>query len=88
MRYERNKKTISGKLHDELVMMDMDQGKYFSLNQTATVIWELLERPLTIEELCEKLTEEFEIDVEQCEADTKQYLEEMMKLGLIRIVEG
>lgn len=88
MRYERNKKTISGKLHDELVMMDMDQGKYFSLNQTATVIWELLERPLTIEELCETLTEEFEIDREQCEADTKQYLEEMMKLGLIRIVEG
>lgn len=88
MRYERNKKTISGKLHDELVMMDMDQGKYFSLNQTATVIWELLERPLTIEELCEKLTEEFEIDREQCEADTKQYLGEMMKLGLIRIIEG
>ena len=86
MKYERNAKTISGRLHDEMVMMDMEQGKYFSLNQTATAIWELLEKPLTLEELCDKLTGEYDIDQEQCIEDIKEYLEEMSRLGLIRII--
>lgn len=86
MRYERSKKTISGKLHDELVMMDMDQGKYFSLNQTATAIWELLEEPLTPEELCDRLTEEFDVEKEQCLEEVKIHLEEMVKLSLVQKV--
>ena len=51
-KYLRNSKTISGRLHDELVMMDISLGKYFSLNATATAIWELLENPMTREEVC------------------------------------
>ena len=45
-KYVRNSKTISGRLHDEMVMMDIEQGKYFSLNPVATRIWDLLESPL------------------------------------------
>ena len=47
-KYIRNSRTISGRLHDELVMMDMEKGKYFSLNPVATRIWDLLEKPLDI----------------------------------------
>jgi hypothetical protein len=85
LKYIRNSKTISGRLHDEMVMMDMEQGKYFSLNQTATAIWELLEDPLTMEELCDRLTEEYEVDMERCLEEVKEYIDEMTKLGLIKI---
>jgi hypothetical protein len=84
VRYLRNSKTISGRLHDEMVMMDMEQGKYFSLNQTATVIWELLENPLTMEELCDRLMGEFEVDRERCLEEVEEYIDEMNKLGLIK----
>lgn len=83
IKYQRNSKTISGRLHDEMVMMDIDQGKYFSLNQSATAIWEHLEKPLTVEELCGILTGEFEIDQAQCRKDVREYLDEMVKIGLI-----
>jgi hypothetical protein len=84
MKYLRNSKTISGRLHDEMVMMDMEQGKYFSLNQTATVIWELLETPLTMEELCDRLMDEYDVDREQCLEEVKEYIEEMKGLGLVK----
>ena len=82
-KYVRNSKTISGRLHDELVMMDIEQGKYFSLNPVATRIWELLENPLTIEGLCALLMDEYEVEEEQCRHEVTGVLDEMLKLEIV-----
>ncbi|WP_194776164.1 PqqD family protein [Pararhodonellum marinum] len=86
IKYQRKEDVISGKLQEELVMMDLEKGKYFSLNPVATRIWELLENPLNKQELCSILMEEYDIASEVCEKDTLSYLEEMTKLGLIKRV--
>jgi hypothetical protein len=83
IKFIRNNKTISGRLHDEMVMMNIDQGKYFSLNNSATVIWEKLENPLSLEELCEILMEEYDVGKEQCRDDVEIHLNEMLRNGLI-----
>ncbi len=82
-KYRRNNKTISGRLHDELVMMDLEQGKYFSLNSIATRIWDLLEREMTLAELCTLLREEYEVEEAQCLVEVREHLEEMAGLGLV-----
>jgi hypothetical protein len=64
-------------------MMDISQGKYFSLNPVATRIWDLLEKPLDIDQLCILLLAEYEVGQEQCLAETTQLLGEMKKLGLV-----
>jgi len=68
-------------------MMDMEQGKYFSLNSTATAIWELLDKPLSAEELCDRLAEEYEVEKEKCIEDVNAILTEMKALGLIKLTE-
>jgi len=83
--YTRNTTTISGRLHDEIVMMDLEKGKYFSLNPVATRIWDLLEKPLTIDELCTLLMEEYEVSESQCREEVKEVVEEMVKLGVVSI---
>ncbi len=82
-RYVRNTKTVSGRLHDELVMMDLDQGKYFSLNPVATRIWDLLEKPIGIDELCRLLLEEYEVEEAQCRAEVGDVVAEMVKVGIV-----
>ena len=82
-KYIRNSKTISGRLHDELVMMDLDQGKYFSLNPVATRIWDLLEKPLTADELCMVLIDEYDVEPERCRIEVEEHLAEMVRMGLI-----
>jgi hypothetical protein len=84
--YIRNNSTISGRLNDELVMMNVEKGKYFSLNPVATRIWDLLERKLSVEELCNQLAGEYEVDTEQCLKEVEEHLEEMKKLGLIELI--
>lgn len=82
-KYIRNSRTISGRLHDELVMMDPEQGRYFSLNPVATRIWDLLEVPQSPDELSVALIEEYEVSYEQCRMEVAEYLENMVSLGLI-----
>lgn len=87
-KYIRNSQTISGRLHDELVMMDLAKGKYFSLNPVATRIWDLLEKPHSKVELCAILVEEYEVDAERCQTETGELLSEMLSLGLISTIGG
>jgi PqqD family protein of HPr-rel-A system len=82
-KFIRNTNAISGRLNDELVMMDIKKGKYFSLNPVATRIWDLLDQPLSMEELCTLLTEEYDVDPGQCREEVREYLEEMTRLGLV-----
>ncbi len=82
-KYTRNSQTISGRLHDEMVMMDIDKGSYYSLNPVATRIWDLLEKPMTTDELCIRLIEEYEVDFTKCKDEVEELLTEMVKLGLV-----
>lgn len=84
-RYSRNNKTISGRLHDEMVMMDLGQGKYFSLNPVATRIWDLLEKPLSVDELCQALADEYDVDHDRCRHEVTEHLAEMAQLGLLLV---
>ena len=81
--YLRSSQAITGKLSDELVMMDIDRGVYFSLNHVATRIWELLEVPMTIDDICRRLEDEFEADRSQCRSDVEQFIARMVDTGLI-----
>ena len=82
-KYTRNSRTISGRLHDELVMMDLEQGKYFSLNPVATRIWDLLEKEMDSSEICSLLMDEYDVSSEQCVIEVEELLEEMGKMGLV-----
>ena len=87
-KYTRNKEVISGKLDDELVMMDIDKGKYFALNPVATRIWELLEDPVTLQDICRQLMDEYDVPEDQCTREVDEYLKEMIKKGLVRISDN
>lgn len=82
--FKRNNETISGRLDNEMVMMDIQKGKYFALNPVATRIWDLLEQPLTMDQLCNQLMEQYAVDQPTCQREVANLLDEMERLGLIR----
>jgi len=87
IKYIRNNNAISGRLHDEMVMMDIEQGKYFSLNPVATRIWEILEKPVAKDEICKILLDEFEVDDNKCKLEVEEHLKEMLKLKLVNTTD-
>ena len=83
--YQRKPDVISSKLEDQLVMMDIEKGKYFSMNPVASKVWELLEEPSSVNELCDKLLNEFEVSKEQCFDEVLELLGKMKELDLLEI---
>jgi hypothetical protein len=70
----------------ELVMMNIEQGRYFGLNQTGTRIWALLAEPVVISDLCDQLTVKFSVPPKQCEHEVVVFLERLLTRGLLQVV--
>ena len=43
----RNRELMSATVHDEIVMMDIDSGRYYGLDDIGSVIWRRVESPQT-----------------------------------------
>ncbi|MCK4726701.1 MAG: PqqD family protein [Anaerolineales bacterium] len=71
----RNEDLLSGLVDDEAVIMSIESGSYHVINETGRRIWELLEQPKTVAEICDILSEEFDVDRDTCQKEVLQYIE-------------
>lgn len=76
---------ITSPMDKELAMMSMESNAYFGLDAIGRAIWEMLERPMTVNALCDGLLERFEVEPEQCLADVLPFLEELRGENMIQV---
>jgi hypothetical protein len=62
LKYIQNAEIIQSKIGEEVVMLDMESGFYFGLNSVASIIWGMMESGISFEDLCDQLTEHFEVE--------------------------
>jgi hypothetical protein len=74
---------LARKLDDEMVLLNLDSGEYFGLNDTGTRVWELLAEGSTSEEIVGRLTEEFEVTVEIASNHVATLCGEFLEAGLL-----
>jgi hypothetical protein len=86
MRVRRIDDVLDTDIDGQTVMMDIEQGRYFGLNETGTRIWALLAEPVVIGDLCDQLTDKFDVPREQCERQVIDYLGSLLARGLLRVV--
>jgi len=72
---QRSSEVLVSEANGELVMMNIETGKYMSLNEVGSFIWKNLETPLDITEICDKVNSEYEVDKETCETEVISFLE-------------
>lgn len=66
-------------------MLDPEQGAYFGLNPVGSRIWELIERPSAVAEVCRVLTAEFEVDDRTCQSEVLGFLGRLDASRLIEV---
>jgi hypothetical protein len=74
---------IARQLSGEAVILDVESGTYFGLNAVGTRIWELIEAGKTLDQVCSKLLDEFEVAPEQLEGDVSALAGELQQRRLI-----
>lgn len=71
---------------DEAVMMSVSAGKYFGLNAVGVRIWELLDTPKSVEQLCDQIHQEFEVDRQTCVDEVVKFSSSMLDNGIVNVV--
>ena len=70
-------------IDDEIVVMHLDTGEFFSLAGTAAATWRLIDGTRNRSALIAELASEFEADESEIAIDVDQFLERLREVGLL-----
>ena len=71
-------------LAGEKVMIDFESGKYFLIKGAGNDIWDMIQTEITVQEIIDKLLQEYDVSAEECESAVVDFLENMRKLDFIQ----
>lgn len=75
-------------IDNDIVMLDPERGFYFGANRVGNTIWELIQAPQKIEDICAELLNRFtNVDQVTCEKETLTFLNQLYANNLIKVVE-
>lgn len=74
---------VSADMNGEVMILGMRAARYYSLDPVGCRIWSLIQQPILITELCDRLLAEYEVAPEQCQSEVIQLLTELHREGLI-----
>lgn len=80
---ERAGRILAHRGDEELVLLDPENGQYFTLDEVGARIWELCDGSRSVSEIAGALDEEFDAPLETIRADLLELLEELSSGGLV-----
>jgi hypothetical protein len=81
--YGRKDGWLAARVGDELVMMSAESGAYLGLNEVGARVWEMIDSPRALPDICAALATEFETTPEACKPEVEAFLTELETRGAI-----
>ena len=78
-----NPEIIYSPIDDEVVMMNIDSGAYFGLDNIASVIWHKMDAPISYANVIESLLDEYDVDVATCKSEVSALIDKMIEEELV-----
>ncbi|MCG8609856.1 MAG: PqqD family peptide modification chaperone [Pseudomonadales bacterium] len=72
-------------LDGEVVLLNLDSGRYFQLKETGKAIWEMISIPKRVQDLCVDLTKRFDVSESNCQAQTLVFLKALHEQNFIDV---
>ncbi len=79
---------MTANLGAELAVLDLAHDSYLGFNATAAQIWRLLQEPHSLEQICDAMRLEFQVDAERCRLEISLLLESLLAADLISEGDG
>lgn len=77
---------LSSEVDGEVVMMNIETGRYIGMNHVGSEIWKILEEgPLSVNQICKELLLSYKIDQTTCEQEALSFCNQMLKEKLIEL---
>lgn len=72
-------------LSEGAVILDLESGVYYGLDNVGTFVWRLIEEPKVLSEVTAAVLEEYSVEPERCAEDLKNLFSEMIHRHLIDV---
>jgi len=77
---------VAREVGGEAVLLNLSSGTYFGLNDTGSMIWQLVdEDSASLEDICDAIEEEYDVAREDVERDVLALVEELVEHGLLMV---
>lgn len=83
---QRKVEIMTADMKGDTVMMDVETGKYYNLGEVGGRIWDLMENPITLGDMADRLTGEYDVTRERCLREILPFLQSLLERNLIREV--
>lgn len=78
---------VARELEGELVVLNLETGLYFGLDEVGVVIWERLTDGDTLEGATAAVVERYDVDRERAETDIVALVEKLREASLVEEIE-
>jgi hypothetical protein len=84
-RVSRSPSVLTAEVDGEIVMMSIEHGRYFGLDDIGSDIWKRLEEPCSFAELIDRLITDYDSDRTTIAADVRTLLGQMAAQDVVRL---
>jgi hypothetical protein len=90
-RFIRNQEVVSRKIEGELIIVPIRSGvgalnSLYTLNPVGSALWDFMTEGHTVDEMVQRVCDEFEVTTTQAEQDIEAFLNSMVEENLVQSV--
>ncbi len=78
---------VSCDLDGEAAILDVKDGIYYGLDPVGAKIWNLIQKPVVLEDVVKIIMNEYDVDKDRCTNDIFELVEELLDNRLVKINE-
>ena len=82
---QRKEEIVFSAIETEMVMVDLEKGRYYGLDNIAAYIWNVMAVSISVNDILTLLQRKYQVEMEQCKEDTLLFLARLNELNLIDI---
>ena len=82
-----SREVLSRQLDGETVLLDLGGGRYYSLNEVGSAVWDRLAGEPTLGSLVRALLSEFDVEEATLRADLDALLQDLLERGLVELAD-
>lgn len=74
---------VETEVDNEVVLMNLDNGQFYSLSDTGRSVWQALVDPMSLTAVVDRLTSEYDVPPERCRTEVKFLFDDLIERKFI-----
>jgi hypothetical protein len=86
--YKRSDEALHSSIGEDVVALNVENGQCYGMHDVTVAVWNILADPVSVEGICQHLTQTYDVRPEVCRRDVDRLISELEKEGLIEAVRA